>query len=417
MVKGKKAEKTVEELEQKKKRKPKIQDVIPTEVIEEPQIEEQPTEIEEEESESFKKVLDEFKEDGGWVHIKKKVDGKVVKIGKYRPANFDKDEIAKEFGGGTYYYVLRDNNGAIRGRSEETYIDKKEPENKNQNEFMQLAQIIKEQTKEIETLKAEILKPKVENTDDKNMILELIRENQRQQVDIFKALSTINKPQQQTSSMTEMLTAITTIMTLINKQQPQQQPQEQKSNISDLVELAGMFAEMKANGDVPKQETMVDVIKSFLTDGSLANVIAILKQPKQPLIPNPNDNKQLPQGQGQQGQQGQQIQQPTNEKEVMQTVFKQYEKQLFQMKVNGNNSEYIATTILSAFDFDENFKKIGYTYFKDKEQAYNGLFEVATEFKNEQQTLREIVEIIHNYFDYDGKSATEGEIENGQQGQ
>ena len=392
MVRGKKADKVAQELEEKKRKR--AEEVAEETVEEIPQ--EPATEVDdEEESESFKKVLSDFREDGGWVHIKKKVDGKVVKIGKYRPANFDKDEIAKEFGGGTYFYTLRDNNGQIRARSEETYIDKKTDE--KSSDFLQMAEIIKAQTKEIETLKSMISKPKEDTS--QNMVIEIMKQNQQQQLDILKAIAGNNHTQP--TSMTEMLTAITTIMTLIdkNKSQVQEQP---KNNIGDLVELAGLFADMKASGDVPKQETIVDVIKTFLTDGSLANVMAILKQPKAPIVKPP---QQL-----QQPQQPQAPQQPTNDdKNIVQDFFKQYEKQLFQLKVEGGNADFIANTIIPFFDLNKDFKTIGYSYFKDIDSAYNGLLEVSTEFKNEQKLLREIVEIIHNYFDYNN----EGETANG----
>ena len=186
MVRGKKSEKDLQE-------KKKSQEV---EEVDEPINLDIAQEDEEEESESFKKVLGDFKEEGGWVHVKRKKDGKIEKIGKYRPADFDKDEIAKEYGGGTYFYVLRDNNGAIRARSEETYIDKKEPKIEQNSEFMQMAQIIKEQTKEIEALKSELLKPKVDNS--QNIVLEMMRENQKNQVEILKAIAANNHPQQQT---------------------------------------------------------------------------------------------------------------------------------------------------------------------------------------------------------------------------
>lgn len=393
MVRGKKADKVAQELEEKKKKRA---EEIVEEVVEDVNDEPETNVDDEEESESFKKVLSDFREDGGWVHIKKKVDGKVVKIGKYRPNDFDKDEIAKEFGGGTYFYTLRDNNGQIRARSEETYIDKKEPE--KSSDFLQMAEIIKQQTKEIETLKAMISKPKEDPS--QNMVIEVMKQNQEQQIEILKALA--GKSNSQPTSMTEMLTAITTIMTLIDKNKPQVQEQP-KNNIGDLVELAGLFADMKASGDVPKQETIVDVIKTFLTDGSLANVMAILKQPKAPIVKPPQQQLQQP-------QQPQAPQQPTNDdKNIVQDFFKQYEKQLFQLKVEGGNADFIANTIIPFFDLNKDFKTIGYSYFKDIDTAYNGLLEVSTEFKNEQKLLREIVEIIHNYFDYNN----EGENANG----
>lgn len=395
MVRGKRADKEIKALEEQKKKVKIEEPETETEVLEDISEVEQ----EDEESESFKKVLGDFKEDGGWVHVKRKKDGKIETIGKYRPADFDKDEIAKEYGGGTFFYTLRDTNGRIRAKSEETYIDKKEPEKQN-NEVLQMAMLIKEQTKEIEALKAELLKPKQEDN-TQNVVIEMMKENQRNQVEMLKAIaSQNNQPIQQPTSMTEMLTAITTIMTLINKQQPQQPvQQEQKNNISDLVELAGLFADMKANGEPPKQETIMDIIKTFLTDGSLANVISMLKAPKSPMIAKPqnqqvNQSQQLPQGQ-------QVTQEPiNNEKAIVQEFFKQYQKQLFQLKVDGGNADYIASTITPFFDLNNDFKTIGYNFFKDKEQAFNGLMEVAVEFKNEQELLKQIVENIHNYFGY-----------------
>ena len=400
MVMGKKSEKDLEVLAETKKklRKPKkevIEEPI-EEVIEDVEINQ---EIDDNESESFKKVLGEFKEDGGWVHIKKKVDGKIVKIGKYRPNDFDKDEIAKEYGGGTYYYVLRDNDGRIRARNEETYITKAEPEKNQNNDMLQMATIIKEQTKEIETLKAMINQPKPEDTSKRDLLYDIMKQNQEAQMNILKVIAESKNQQQPQTSMTEMLTAITTIMSLINKQQPQVQPEQPKNNISDLVELASLFADMKNSGEPPKQETMMDIVKTFLTDGSLANVIAMLKAPKPPLIQKPQ-NQQVQQPKQIQNTQPEQQQQITNEqeKQVVQEFFKQYEKQLYQLKVDGQNSEYIANTIFPVFDLNKDFKMIGYNYFKDIETAYNGLLEVSTDFKNEPQTLKEVVEIIHNYF-------------------
>ena len=400
MVMGKKSDKDLEVLAETKKRlrKPK-KEVIeePTEeVIEDVEINQ---EIDDGESESFKKVLEDFRENGGWVHIKKKVDGKIVKIGKYRPNDFDKDEIAKEYGGGTYYYVLRDNDGRIRARNEETYITKAEPEKNQNNDMLQMATIIKEQTKEIETLKAMINQPKPEDTSKRDLLYDIMKQNQEAQMNILKVIAETKNQQQPQTSMAEMLTAITTIMSLINKQQPQVQPEQPKNNISDLVELASLFADMKNSGEPPKQETMMDIVKTFLTDGSLANVIAMLKAPKPPLIQKPQPTQtQHKQIQNAQTQQQQQQITSDQEKQVVQEFFKQYEKQLYQLKVDGQNSEYIANTIFPVFDLNKDFKMIGYNYFKDVESAYNGLLEVSTDFKNEQQTLKEVVEIIHNYF-------------------
>lgn len=398
MVRGKKSEKDLLE----KKKSQEVEEVDVPIDVDIPQ--ETP---EEEESESFKKVLGDFKEEGGWVHVKRKKDGKIEKIGKYRPADFDKDELAKEYGGGTYFYVLRDNNGAIRARSEETYIDKKEQKTEQNSEFMQMAQIIKEQTKEIEALKSELLKPKVDNS--QNIVLEMMRENQKNQVEILKAIATNNHPQQATS-MTEMLTAITTIMTLMNKHQPQvEQP---KNNIGDLVELAGLFADMKANGEPPKQETIMDVIKTFLTDGSLANVISMLKQPKSPMIKAPQNNQQQIEQSHQQPQETQEEQ----DTKIVCEFFKQYEKNLFNMKVDGNTAEDIASTIYNVISMNNDFKVIAYRFFKDIEKANTALLNVAVDFKNEQQLLKEIVETIHAYFNYDGEQdqTIEGGQENGE---
>lgn len=351
-------------------------------------------------NENVKKIMERAKEEGGSVivKLKKHNEVKAVNIGKFKANEFDEDLISKQYGGGTYYYVLRDEHGRIRAKWEEEYADPKQEKvvQPESNMFVQMSTIIKDLTKEISNIKTEISKPK-ENSEEKNMIVELIKENQKNQVEMFKALSSLNaKPQQPPTSMTEMLTAITTIMTLINKQQPQQ-PEQPKNNISDLVELAGLFADMKANGEPPKQETMMDVIKTFLTDGSLANVIAMLKAPKTPMIQAPQQQAQI---QNQQPQQTAEQQQITNEKSIIQEFFKQYEKQLFQLKVDGGTAEYIANTIIPFFDLNNDFKKIGYNYFRDVESAYSGLIEVAVDFKNEQQLLKDIVINIHNYFGY-----------------
>lgn len=399
MARGKKQELNIDE------------EIITPEIERQAEMEMQKEKQEEDLNEDVKKLMEKAKQEGGSVivKLKKKNEVKAVNIGKYKANEFDEDLIAKQFGGGTYYYTLRDEHGRIRGRWEEEYaepINKDVQQNPQADMFVQLSTIIKDLTKEIAGIKSEVSKPKEDTT--QNAILQMVRDNQKQTLDLFTALSTVNKPVQPSTSMTEMLTAITTIMTLINKNQPP--VQEQKSNIGDMVELAGLFADMKNSGETPKQETMIDVIKSLLTDGSLANVIAMLKQPKPPIIPNPNKQLQQPQQQQQQPQQQQEQQPEYNEKHIVQEFFKQYEKQLFKLKIDGCDSEYIANTITPFFDLNADFKSIGYNYFKDVDSAFNSLMEVATDFKNEQKTLREIVELIHNYFNYDGQQ--EGVVEN-----
>jgi len=302
------------------------------------------------------------------------------------------DLIAKQYGGGTYFYTARNDKGQIITRFQEDYA---EPEIKTQNNVpqndivTQVANIMKDTMKEIASIKTEMSKPKEDNT---SMILEVMKQNQTQQIDILKAMIMSNNGNKNQPSMTEIMTMFTTMFGLINKMNigQGQTPQQPQNTIKEVVELASLFAEMKENGNAEPQ-TFMDTIKTFLTDGSLASVIAMLKQPKAPMIkpPQTEQPKQIQQPQMTQEQQ---------DKEVVTSFFKQYEKTLFQMKVDGNTPQDIAGTILATITMNNDFKVIAYRFFKDIDMAFNNLYENSIEFKNEKETLKEIVTHINKYF-------------------
>lgn len=348
-------------------------------------------------SDTLASIVEKFKSEGGSIDVKLKKTGEPTakKIGRYKPTEFDMDLIAKQYGGGTYFYTARNDKGQIITRFQEDYAEPeiKTPTQNTQNDIVtQVANIMKDTMKEIASIKTELSKPKDDNKE--NMILEVMKNNQQQQIDILKTMIVANNGKSNQPSMTEIMTMFTTMFSIINKinvNQPQQTQQPQNT-IKEVVELATLFAEMKENGNAEPQ-TFMDTIKTFLTDGSLASVIAMLKQPKAPMIKPPQQTQQ----------QQQQIQQPQmtqeqQDKEVVTSFFKQYEKTLFQMKVDGNNAETIAGTILATITMNNDFKVIAYRFFKDTDLAFNSLYENSIEFKNEKEFLKQIVEHINKYF-------------------
>lgn len=351
-------------------------------------------------NEDVRKLMEKARQEGGSVivKLKKKNEVKAVNIGKYKANEFDEDLIAKQFGGGTYYYTLRDEHGRIRGKWEEEYAEplhKDVQQNPQNDMFVQMSTIIKDLTKEIANIKTEINRPKENNND---LVIEMMKENQRNNAEIFKAIAQGNQGQKQ-PSMTEIMTMFTTMFGLINKINVSQPQQQEKPKMSEMLELAGFLAEMKANGEMPKQETLMDMFKSFLTDGSLVNVIAQLKALKQPIV-------QAPQQAPQQLQQSQVINQDEQDKAVVCEFFKKFEKELFNMKVNGNNANDVAGTILAVIDVNNEFKPIAYRFFKNVDRAYESLYQNTIEFKNEQQFLKDVITAIHNYF-YNPQEETE----------
>lgn len=383
MPKGKRAEQII--LEE--------QEIVTPEMEKQAEIEIQKEKEDDIINDDVRKLIERARQEGGSVVVKLKKLNEVQakKIGKYKANEFDEDLIAKQYGGGTYFYTLRDEHGRIRGRWEEEYAEpeKKEIQTPQTDMFVQMSTIIKDLTKEISNIKTEISKPK-DDTAKETVVLEMMKENQKNQVDLLKAIATSNVPKNQ-PSLTEMMSMFTAMFGLLNKMNMPQPTQQQPQNtIKDVVELASLFADMKESGNA-QPETFMDTIKTLLTDGSIASVIAMLKQPKAPMIKPP------------QQQQTQQLQepQPTQEeqdKKVVCEFFKQYEKQLFQMKVDGNNAENIAGTILSVVTMNNDFKVIAYRFFRDVEKSFNSLYENSIEFKNEKEFLKEIVEHIHKFF-------------------
>lgn len=362
------------------------------------EMEEQEKKIQEDTTnENVRKLMERAKEEGGSVIVKlKKINEvKAVNIGKYKANEFDENLIAKQYGGGTYFYVLRDEHGRIRAKWEEEYAEplkKDNFQNPQADIVSQIANIMKDTMKEISSIKSEIAKPK---DDKQDIILEMMKQNQQQQTDLLKAIignnnnNNNNNNQIKQPTLTEMMTMFTGMFAIVNKMNNNQpQVQQPQNTIKDVVELASLFAEMKENGNAQPQ-TFMDTIKTFLTDGSLANVIAMLKEKKSPIVKAPQEPKQIEQGQPTQQEQ---------DKAVVCHFFKQYEKELFQMKVDGSNSKDVSAMIINALLLNNEFKAIAYRFFKNTEVALNNIYENSIEFKNEKEFLKEIVEHIHNYF-------------------
>ena len=396
MAKGKRAETTV------------IEEVVTPEMEIQAEKEiEQEKQVASDISDTLASIVEKFKSEGGSIDVKLKKTGEPTakKIGRYKPTEFDMDLIAKQYGGGTYFYTARNDKGQIITRFQEDYAEPeiKTQTNTGQNDIVtQVANIMKDTMKEIASIKNEMSKPKEDNT---SMILEVMKQNQTQQIDILKAMILANNGNNKNQpTMTEIMTMFTTMFGLINKMNlgQGQTPQQPQNSIKEVVELATLFADMKENGNAEPQ-TFMDTIKTFLTDGSLASVIAMLKQPKAPMIKPP------------QQEQPQQIQQPQmtqeqQDKEIVTNFFKQYEKTLFQMKVDGNNAETIAGTILATITMNNDFKVIAYRFFKDTNLAFNSLYENSIEFKNEKEFLKDIVTHINKYF-YNNEESEETETQ------
>lgn len=349
---------------------------------------------EDEVNDNIKKLMEKAKEEGGSVIVKLKKlnEVKALNIGKYKANEFDEDLIAKQYGGGLYFYVLRDEHGRIRAKWEEEYAEpiKKDLQQNAQGDIVnQIANIMKDTMKEISSIKTEINKPKDDSKE--NMILEMMKQNQQQQVDLLKAIvGSNNNNQTKQPTLTEMMTMFTGMFAIVNKMNNNQPQQVQPQNtMKDVVELASLFAELKDNSNEQPQ-TFIDTIKTFLTDGSLANVIAMLKQPKPPMIKSPQQApKQIEQPKPTQEEQ---------DKAVVCQFFKQYEKELFQMKVDGNSANDVSSVIINAISLNNEFKAIAYRFFKDKDLALNNIYENSVEFKNEKEFLSQVVNNIHDYF-------------------
>lgn len=381
MAKGKKQEFVVEE------------EVVTPEIERQAEMEVEKEKQEDTTNDNVKKLMEKAKEEGGSVivKLKKPNEVKALNIGKYKANEFDEDLIAKQFGGGIYFYVLRDEHGRIRAKWEEEYAEplKKDTVQNSSNDIVtQVANIMKDTMKEIASIKTELSKPKDDNKE--SLIIDMMKQNQQQQVDLLKAIVGNNNNNSKQPTLTEMMTMFTGMFAIVNKMNNNQPQQQQPQNtIKDVVELASLFAEMKDNGNAEPQ-TFMDTIKTFLTDGSLANVIAMLKQPKTPMIKSPQQTqKQIEEPKPTQEQQ---------DKAVVCQFFKQYEKELFQMKVDGNSANDVGNMIINAISLNNDFKVIAYRFFKDKDLALNNIYENSVEFKNEKEFLSQVVNNIHDYF-------------------
>lgn len=382
MAKGKKQEFVVEE------------EVVTPEIERQAEMEVEKEKQEDTTNDNVKKLMEKAKEEGGSVivKLKKPNEVKALNIGKYKANEFDEDLIAKQFGGGIYFYVLRDEHGRIRAKWEEEYAEplKKDTVQNSSNDIVtQIANIMKDTMKEIASIKTELSKPKDDNKE--SLIIDMMKQNQQQQVDLLKAIvGNNNNNTSKQPTLTEMMTMFTGMFAIVNKMNNNQPQQQQPQNtMKDVVELASLFAELKDNSNEQPQ-TFIDTIKTFLTDGSLANVIAMLKQPKQPMIKSPQQTpKQIEQPKPTQEEQ---------DKAVVCQFFKQYEKELFQMKVDGNSASDVGNVIINAISLNNDFKAIAYRFFKDKDLALNNIYENSVEFKNEKEFLSQVVNNIHDYF-------------------
>ena len=380
------------------------EEVVTEEILEQAQAEMTPK-IEPEKPQSrssaFEKVLNDFSENEGWVHIKLKKDNQApVKIGKFRPNEFDKDEIARQYGGGVYYYDLRDKEGKRVATDEERYADNLLSQKGVQQDtgLNQALDLIKQLAGEIAKVKQEITKPQVIQPlqEDKktDLILEMIKQQNQQSLEMMKAIAQMNKPvETKQNSIDDVLKMITVVKGLIPE--PPKPVEQEKPSMAEAVELASVLSDLKDSGGQVNNQSLVDVVKTFLTDGSLGNIIAMLKQ--KPIIPA---MPQVPQTQVQKPQipQATQISEEDKANGIMIDFFKQYEKTLFDMKVNGSNSSDVGNTICELTNLQPEFKTIAYIFFNDINKATDKLMSVTQLFKQDKQFIYEVCQYIHSFF-------------------
>ena len=378
------------------------EEVVTEEILEQAQAEMTPKaepEKPQSRSSAFEKVLNDFSENEGWVHIKLKKDNQApVKIGKFRPNEFDKDEIARQYGGGVYYYDLRDKEGKRVATDEERYADNLLSQKGSQQDtgLNQALDLIKQLAGEIAKVKQEIAKPQVIQPpqEDKktDLILEMIKQQNQQSLEMMKTISQMNKPvETKQNSIDDVLKMITVVKGLLPE--PPKPVQQEKPSMADAVELASVLSDLKDSGGQVNNQSLVDVVKTFLTDGSLGNIIAMLKQ--KPIVPPPQ-----PQQQNQQPQIPPVQQQTEQEKAdmAMLGIFKQYEKTLFDMKVNGANSDEVGDTICGLSNLQPEFKTVAYLFFENIDRACDKLMSVAQLFKSDKQFIYEVCKYIHSFF-------------------
>lgn len=379
------------------------EEVVTEEILEQAQAEMTPKvepEKPQSRSSAFEKVLNDFSENEGWVHIKLKKDNQApVKIGKFRPNEFDKDEIARQYGGGVYYYDLRDKEGKRVATDEERYADNLLSQKGVQQDtgLNQALDLIKQLAGEIAKVKQEIAKPQVIQPpqEDKktDLILEMIKQQNQQSLEMMKAIAQMNKPvETKQNSIDDVLKMITVVKGLIPE--PPKPVEQEKPSMAEAVELASVLSDLKDNGGQVNNQSLVDVVKTFLTDGSLGNIIAMLKQ--KPIVPPP----QVPQTQVQKPQipQVTQISEEDKASDIMIEFFKQYEKTLFDMKVNGSNSSDVGNTICELTNIQPEFKTIAYIFFNDINKATDKLMSVTQLFKQDKQFIYEVCQYIHSFF-------------------
>ena len=412
------------------------EEVVTEEILEQAQAEMTPK-IEPEKpsrSSAFEKVLNDFSENEGWVHIKLKKDNQApVKIGKFRPNEFDKDEIARQYGGGVYYYDLRDKEGKRVATDEERYADNLLAQKGTVQDtgLNQALDLIKQLAGEIAKVKQEISKPQIIQQppqEDKktDLILEMIKQQNQQSLEMMKSIAQMSRPQEvKQNSIDDVLKMITVLKGLIPE--PPKPAETEKPSMADAVELASVLADLKDNGGQVNNQSLTDVIKTFLTDGSLGNIIAMLKQ--KPIIPPPVTQSpvtqspvtqspvtQSPVTQSQVAPQQSQVAQEAMPQEAMPQeaqatkfmldFYKQYEKTLFDMKVNGSTADEVGDTICNLTNLQPEFKTIAYIFFEDVNKACEQLMSVSQLFRTDKQYILDVCNYIHSYF-YDVQTEPE----------
>lgn len=409
MPKGKRSQRDLEELEKEKRlvlqqQQEELEDVEPED--DDPEEIEEPTD----DIKSFDTLAKEFKANEGWVHIWLQKDKQPkVKIGKYRPIEFDRDVIASNYGGGLYYYDLRDKYGKRIATDEQRYANNeadygdKPTGNQNSDSLNQALSLVEKLTNDIAELKAEMNSNKSTQTQDSIVALiasmnEQNKAQQAQNLELFKSLLTAQQPKQEQNTLKDFLAMFSTIKSMIPEQK------EEKTSIADTIALVNAINDLKENGVDTSNRSLGDIVKDFLTDGSLVNIISSFK--KKPIVPAPTQQQPQIIG-GVAGVQNQnpkpelEAPKPTVEEQAYNTViqiFKQHEKSLLNLKVQGYSAEDTGNTILNLSALAPDLKEIFYIAFKNPTTMTDLLMKNTTLFSNDVDYIKGICLFIHNTF-------------------
>ncbi len=416
MAKGKRSQKEQEELERTKRE----MDLSNYDIVDENDEEGNETADVEtsdvqqvEDFKSFDKLVSEFQANEGWVHVSLQKDKQPkVKISKYRPAEFDRDEIAKIYGGGLYYYDLRDKYGKRVAMDEQRYANNESDytgqpqiQSNGNDSLSQALSLVEKLTNDIAELKAEINNNKSTQTQDSIVALisamnEQNKAQQTQNMELFKALllqQTAQHPKQEQNTMKDFLAMFATIKSMIPEQK------EEKTSIADTIALVNAINDLKQNGVDTSNRSLADIVKDFLTDGSLVNIISSFK--KKPIVP-PTDNTptaqpQLPQNTSVSASQQEQPQNPTvsPEEQAINTVvhiFKQHEKSLLQLKMKGYTPDDTGNTILNLGALAPDLEQVFYIAFSNASKMHETLMKNTVLFSNDSDYVKGICLYIHN---------------------